>query len=220
MHNFPNTMPGMKCEPRPANENGSAGIEVPFNSWSNAFYYGEVTCIRYAQTITLKHLYSSPSPHLGAKVTCQIINKVSALFCRLDGILNFLVYQWADAFLWLHFYYWYRSISCSSGVRITCSLVHSALTSPSYLSFPQLVTSRGYGLTGYWFVLIGFQWVRTTSPACIRAILSNWTSLTTYKFCFSGTVFPLTSAPSVSQWHALLWRFGSSQIGKAEGCLV
>ena len=89
-----------------------------------------------------------------------------------------------------------------------------------YLSFPQLVTSRGYGLTGYWFVLIGFQWVRVTSPACICVVLSNWNSLTTYNFCFPGSVFPLTSAPSVSQWHALLWRFGSGQIGKAEGSVV
>ena len=32
MHNLPNSMPGLKCEPGPANENGSAGLEPPPNS--------------------------------------------------------------------------------------------------------------------------------------------------------------------------------------------
>lgn len=27
--------------------------------------------------------------------------------------------------------------------------------------FHQLVSSRGYGLPGYWFALVGFQWVKT-----------------------------------------------------------
>ena len=83
---------------------------------------------------------------------------ISVPLCRLDGILNLLAWQWVDAFWWVHYCCWYRSISSSPTVYLESHFCYALI---SVSCFHQFVSSRGYGLPGYWFALVGFQWVGT-----------------------------------------------------------